>query len=506
MNRAEIFKTLWHHRALAEKRSLIYSQNRVAKFIIGIMSVFVIGYLMFFAVLFSLIANDSRSLTTMEFIMSLLPFILVVDFGVRWLAQQTPSQIVKQYILFPLPRYACIDAFIIRSIFNWENTIWLALLIPYCIMSVLFSYGFGACLIVLFTYILFIFANSQWYAIVRSLIVSHIAWWLMPIAVYCAIFSPLFFDGLPTERSFDNFFDLYSHIGTMLEKGNLLPILLALVLLGLMAIINRKVQYSAVMTELGRTQKVHKMGRISKLAFLNRYGEIGEYLKLEIKSLMRNMNPRKSFITATFAVISITAACCFSDIYDDLAMTNFWCLYNLVVYAAIMLVKIMCYEGNYIDALMIRKENILSLLRAKYFFFCALLVFPVLLLMPTVITGKWTIGMIIAYTLFTAGFQYFIIFQLAVYNKTTIPLNTKFTSKNGFDNNYIQLLASCSIFILPMALVMMLNALFAPAITNLVMSVIGATFIATNKLWLRNIYNRMMKRRYDNLEGFRTSR
>ena len=171
-----------------------------------------------------------------------------------------------------------------------------------------------------------------------------------------------------------------------------------------------------------------------------------------------------------------------------------------------LLIKIMCNEGNYIDALMVHKENILSLLQAKYLFFCGLILVPVLLLMPTVVTGKWSVWMILSYALFTAGFQYFCIFQLAVYNKMTIPLNTKFVSRSGIENNYFQFVVSFSVFIVPMIMVNLLNSLLNEKMAYAVMATIGIIFIASHKLWLRNIYNRMMKRRYENMEGFRMSR
>ena len=38
------------------------------------------------------------------------------------------------------------------------------------------------------------------------------------------------------------------------------------------------------------------------------------------------------------------------------------------------------------------------------------------------------------------------------------------------------------------------------------MLAIGLVFVLTNRLWLRNIYNRMMRRKYSNLEGFTSTR
>ena len=183
-------------------------------------------------------------------------------------------------------------------------------------------------------------------------------------------------------------------------------------------------------------------------------------------------------------------------------MTNFWCFYNYVVFGAMLLIRIMSYEGNYIDALMVHKENILKLLTAKYYFFCGLLVFPFILMIPMVVVGKWNILMLFSYGIFTAGFQYFILMQLAVYNKQKLPLNENFISKSGVENNYIQVVVQMVTFIVPMVVISILEALLKEEVAWLIMMAIGLGFISTHKLWLANIYRRMMKRKYEHLMAF----
>ena len=114
--------------------------------------------------------------------------------------------------------------------------------------------------------------------------------------------------------------------------------------------------------------------------------------------------------------------------------------------------------------------------------------------------------MLISYGVFTAGFQYFILFQMAVYNKVTTPLNTKFISKGGIENNYFQIAAQMVAFIVPMAMVTTMQALWGNMVSDIIMLFIGIAFIAIHPLWLRNIYQRMMKKKYILMEGFRSSR
>lgn len=205
-------------------------------------------------------------------------------------------------------------------------------------------------------------------------------------------------------------------------------------------------------------------------------------------------------------MVLLCAAITLSDVYDSKGMTNFWGLYIFMIFGTMNLMNLMSYEGNYIDCFLTRRENLLTLLRAKYIFYSVLLVVPFLLMLPTVISGKWSLLMLLSYMIFTMGFQFFIAFQTAIYNKITIPLNTEMTSKAGLKTNYIQIVLVLIVFIVPNILVNVLQSLFSENIAYSVMLVIGLGFITTNKIWLRNVYNRLMKHKYENLEGFIASR
>lgn len=504
MKRLEIIRELRRHRKLAEKRAIDYERNKTAKYVLMFLGGFVIVYLIFFAVIFSLVANESTSETAIELMMGISPYILLVDFLFRFVAQQTPSQIVKPYVLLPIPKSTCIDTFVGTSLFTWGNAIWFAMLIPYAIMSVLFVEGFWPTVGFLLCFYLLILANSQWYSIVRTLINNSLFYWIVPIVVYAIVALPVLLKG-GSEKGFENFFDLYAGIGTKISDGSALPYLGALALLVVLVAINRRLQMANVMREISKTEQT-KLHSVSQFAYFDRFGEVGQYLKLEIKSILRNKNPRKGFVMATAIVLMFSLIIALTDVYDGQFMTNFWCVYNFVIYGSMQLTRVMCNEGNYIDCLLVRRENILKLLRAKYFFYIALLALPFVLMLPTVISGKWSLLMLVAYGLFTAGFQYFILFQMAVYNKQTIPLNTKLITKNGMENNYYQVVVQLVAFFLPLVFISILQVLLSDTVAYIIMMSIGIFFIATHEFWLRNIYQRMMRRKYVLLEGFRSSR
>ena len=499
MTRLQLYRLLRQHIVLSEKRSVAFEQNKVAKFIMYLMSSFVIIYMMFISVGLALIANTSDSYTQCEFFFGLLPFFLVADFFFRFLGQQTPAQLIKPYLLLPIGKYACVECFIISSILTPNNLIWLTMTIPYVIMTTLFSEGLLVSLGVVLVFQLLVIINSQWYMLVRTLINHSILYWLLPAAVYAVGFMPWI------VNKFDTFFDIYSYSGSACAHFNPIALLIVFAVLGAFFLVNRRVQYIFTYNESVGAEK-ENIKTVSSFSFLERFGEQGEYLKLEVKSIFRNKNMRKSFIFGTCFVLILSLLISFTDLYQDEFSKKFWIVYNFVLYGAMLLVKIMSAEGNYIDGLMVHKENIVSLLKAKYFFYSALLLFPFLLMLPTVFMGKYTILSLLSMMIFTAGPVYFLLMQMAIYNRQTIPLNSKFVSKGNIETNYFQIVVELVVMFVPVILISVLMAIFDETIAYICLMVIGLGFIFTYKIWIRNIYDRFMQRRYKNMESFRATR
>ena len=171
-----------------------------------------------------------------------------------------------------------------------------------------------------------------------------------------------------------------------------------------------------------------------------------------------------------------------------------------------MLIKIMSPEGNYIEGLMVHKENIIQLLKAKYYFSSSMLLLPFLLMLPTVFMEKYTLLTLFSMMCFTAGPIYCLLMQMAVYNRQTIPLNTKFISKGNIENNYFQLAAELVAMFAPVIFISLSKTLFNETLAYIILLTLGIIFIAIHNLWIKNIYMRFMKRRYLNMDGFRATR
>ena len=499
MNRFQLFKELRRHIKLSEKRSPVYEQNKTAKAIIYLMGGFMVVYLLFISVMFAMIANSSRTFTACEFLFGLLPFLLTADFLLRFLGQQTPAQLIKPYLLLPIPKYACVESFIMSSMVTPNNLIWLFITVPYAIMSILFSSGFWAALGFIIGFQMIIIINSQNYMLWRTLITKKIFWWIGPIIIYGAMFL------IWIIKDFDAMFDSFAALGEGVASWNILYYLGIFAILALFFFINREVQYHITFTETTESKNT-QMKTVSEFRLFERFGEMGEYLKLEVKSIMRNKNMRNSFLYGTIFTIILSLIISYTDMYDGSFNSKFFMVYVFIINGAMLLVRIMGAEGNYIDGLMIHKENILQLLHAKYYFYCALLLLPLLIMIPTVFMGKYTLLMLIAMMAFTAGPVFFMLMQMAVWNKQTVPLNSKLVSKGNVETNWFAFGVEMAAMFAPVAIIFILQLFMSETATYATMLVIGLVFIATHNIWLRNIYQRFMVRRYENMESFRATR
>ena len=492
MNKFQLYRLLRKNTNLSYKRSPAFEQNKWAKLLIYLGAGMFALYLIMYGCIVGMAAKGEAGM-----MLAFAPFYMAIDFLLRFIVQTTPGMMVKPYILQPISRYTAIECFLIGEHVSGYNLLWLCMFVPYSIIQLFAGESFALVMLELVTCELLMILNSQIYLFFRTLINRSVLWLIPGLVFYALPFTPLMLS--PKADTFDKMVDMIIAQGL---SWYALPIVL-LVICGLF-FVNRHMQFIFVYEEISKkTERALK--HVSEFAFFNRFGLIGEYLKIELKSNIRNKTMRTRCIYSLCAVIAFSLLVAYTTIYDSELMQNFWCLYCFALYGVTALIKIMGQEGNYIELLMMHRENIIALLRAKFIFYSAVLIIPFVIMLPAVFTGKYTIVMLFAYMLLTAGFLHFVIFQLAVYNKQTLPLQLKVTAKGNFENG--------------MQLVIELFALFGPVLitglgyllvgltyTYIFMCIVGLAFIIAHPIWIRNIYTRMMKRRYENLEGFMNTR
>ena len=494
-----LYKIIKQNQKLAEKRNPAFDTNRFAKFLMYFMIVYWAALFLFFGVMLpvmfeELVPNmEPYHIMNQGFI-----YVMLADFLMRFMAQPSVSQEIKPYLLMPIKRKKLISMLLLKSGLDSYNFMWFFVYVPFAFLTVIRFYGFGGMFLYLIgIWLIFVF-NNYWYLLCKLLLGEKTLWLLLPILVFGALGAAEFLlDGLPISR-------FTMDLGEGFIEGNPLSFLFILACIGILFFINLKLQQRMIYNEISKKEDT-KIKHVSEYKFLDKYGEVGEYLRLEIKLITRNKTVKTQFRMGLIVMLGFSFALAFTDVYDGSYMTSFICLYNYAVLPIMTLGQVMSFEGNYIDGLMSRKESIFNLLRAKYYLTTLIILVPFLIMFFPIAKEKITLLTAIAYLIFVAGFVFFMLLQLAVYNTRTLPLNANLMKSNK-SSNWIQGLITGCAFMLPLLIDKLLSALLPEEVAHIILIVIGLGFIATHNLWIKNIYKRFMKRRYKNMEEFRASR
>lgn len=497
MNKYQLYKLLRKNENLKERRHPMFDKNRFMKFLLIFMWLYYAAILIFLGVTMAIGMKGAYNGVAAHHVLDgWFPIVLIIDFWVRFIMQDTPVNQAKPYTLLPIRRSFLMNVYLIRSGFSLGNLYWGFMLVPFGLIAIAVPFGWMSFIGWLFGWWLLCIANGFSYLFVRTLLTKHMAWLILPIIIHGAILAAMI---LPEHSWLDM---PCTVLLNAFANWKILYILAVFAVIAILYYANFLLQTSMVYNEISKKEDV-EVKNTAKMSFLNRYGRIGEYLKLEVRMRMRNKTVKMQFAMGLGMMLLFSVIMYFTDVYSGSFMRSFICLYNYIVLGMMTLIVIMCYEGNYIDGLMSRRESIYQLLRAKYYFNSFLLIIPPIIMLPLMISGKMSVWMNLSYLFFTVGVLYPILFQLAVYNKDTLPMNQKLTGKQG---NATQQIISMVILFLPIGIEKLATLVLGDPWGYILLMCMGIIGVATHKVWLKNIYQRFMVRRYTNMEGFRASR
>ena len=472
------------------RRSPMFEQGRTARVLRFIGSTFAFLYLVIVGMLLGLATRGESDGPVL--LMAMVPLMLIVDFMLRFVTQEMPEMQLRPWLLLPVPRRKVVEAFLLADILSSYNLIWLAAFVPFGIVAVVVGQQPWAVLCAVAGCQVLMMANSLFWVSVRLLMAHRVLWLMLAAVVYGLFFMPCLW-------SIDAYILMWEWLWRYWLFLPLSAVVFAVALACATVLWHRmsvqEVQGSASGQD---TTRAHPL----RLRLLDSLGATGQYLRLEILSVLRCKTLRQRFVMSMSVVVLFTLLIAYTPIYSSSLERNWWCLYCFMLYGVTSLQKVMGTEGNYISVLLVHKENILQLLWAKYCFNVMMLLVPFALMLPALLVGRFSLLMMLAYMLLTSGPAYFCLFQLAVDNRETVPLNAPITQQQK-TNNFKQVLWSlAAFFVVPAVLVMPLYLLCGQTVAYVVTALVGLAFTLSAPLWLRGIYRRMMRCRYDNLQGF----
>ncbi|MDX5346163.1 MAG: DUF5687 family protein, partial [Hymenobacteraceae bacterium] len=275
-------------------RSSVWQKNLVINIILGLLMLYLLlNFLVlgFFAdkIILKIFPNDD---VVWRF-SSLFGYYLLIDIGLRFLLQELPVLAIQPYLHLPVRKKRLMHFLLGKSLFSFFNLMPLIVLLPFTFKAVVPQQGSGLAVIWLLSlYTLVLFNNYLVVYLKRQLTRKPIT-----VLIFGAALALLF--ALDFYKVF-SFSGAFAAAATQLFVWPWLMVVPLILLFGMYQLNLRLMLKGIYYNELEGQQKHVKT---SDLAFLNRFGEVGSLVGLELKLIWRNKRPRTLAFMSLFFLI-----------------------------------------------------------------------------------------------------------------------------------------------------------------------------------------------------------
>ncbi len=428
---------------------------------------------------------------------SWLLYIIMADFVLKLFMKTNQSMQVAPYLTLPVKRNKLFNFLLRKEFFSMWNWYLMFLVVPFAFKTIPTEYGFlKVPVFILFIFLLGI-AVSLLAALTKNWIKSGFWKAIFPAGLLAGILVLAFKFNFP-------FGDYTRLFGEWILRLN--PFAwLAFMACFLMLWFANRYQMRSILYQEMQGEKMKDSVNLFNLTFLDRFGSIGEYISLELKLITRNKRLRTQLFTFV-VLLFVFGIQLFSNsvIQKSFFMQLFWFGFIMGGFGMIFSQYLFMSESSYFDGLMARNHSFLDLMRAKYYFYCAVSFVIYLLMLILIYYGKVSFLFLTSVYVYYAGLVTCCYFQNGVYNKSYFDLegsglmNWKTTSSS-------QMLISMLSMFLPLCLAAIIGGVFSQTVACYVMLGIGLTFMLGSNYWLEWTYKRMIKRKYILMDGFRSN-
>ncbi|MDR2564249.1 MAG: DUF5687 family protein [Prevotellaceae bacterium] len=487
------------HQWKAFKRHPAFERNMTIKVLMFITFGFIALYLLMLGLMLDIILLEIGAYQSpVDSFNSLLHFVFMADFAIKLLIKSNQSMQIAPYLALPVKRNRLFNFLLMKEFSSPLNYYLLFTLVPFALKVFIPAFGVLASLL----YLAFIWLMC----IAISLLVSWINYLARRNFLFYGI--ALVCIAAPLVAQFVLKFKLDE---TMQHFGELILTINPFVWIGLAAAgsafwyLNLLQMRESVYNEL-EGERISKVSSLSQLSFLERFGTTGDYIMLEIKMILRSKR-LKNIIIAYPLPVAYFMYMVYSPDFLKGGRDFIFLMYGILsigMFGITMGQFIFTAESSFFDGMASRRGSIFEMLRSKYIFYsiCSTII-TILFLIP-VFQGKMSLLFLFALFFYTIGPIYFMMFQNAVYNKTYIDLFDKGMMNWKGQSGSMFVIAVLAQFI-PVVSMLIMRVIWGETFSLWVMLFVGASFVITSQSWLKWTYGRFLKRKYRNMEGFRSN-
>ena len=262
---------------------------------------------------------------------------------------------------------------------------------------------------------------------------------------------------------------------------------------------NNYLKSNLYLEELVRERKL----KLSKsYSFLNKYGDIGTIIALDLKLIFRNKRPRSLMIMSSLILMYG-----FIIYPKNLLADNYYmAFFGAQLITGIFIVNygqfLFAWQSSHFDGIMSYNINMKQYLKAKFFLLVTVSTIQFLLVSFYGLLDWKVIPIQVAAYLFNIGINSFLIMYMATYNYKYLNI-TKSASMNRQGMGSTQIIEGILIAFVPTLIFFLLNKLTGFWPTIAVMSILGIAGLLFRPNIINWLADQFQVRKHKILEGFR---
>ncbi|QCR24449.1 DUF5687 family protein [Pontibacter sp. SGAir0037] len=490
-----MFLTLLSHQWLETRRSSVFQKNRAVNIILGVLiAYFGLNFLVLGFFVDNLLLEMYPGQHPVWVFNGFMFFYFLVDLFMRFMLQELPILSIQPYLHLPLPKGKLIHFVLLKSIPSIFNFFLLLVFVPFLFDAVIPAYGTGVGVIWLISLLLLTFFNNFLLIYFKRQLSTKP---VMTLYFGLAVVGLILLD--------------YLHVFSLREASSIafdylleqpwLVVLPALLVLFAYFLNYKFLKAHTYPEEIAVKKETKASG--GDIAFLQRFGDVGKLIALEMKLIWRHKRS-KSIITISALFIFYGLIFYNNPVFlDGFAMLIFVGIFTTGMFMFNYGQFIPSWQSAHFDALLSRRISPYQFYQAKFWFFVPVTFVAFLLTLPYAFISYKIILINFAAFLFNIGINAFVVFYFSVLNRNRLNLSGSAFSWQGVGAS--KFVMQLPLMLLPLIVYAPFGFLDIPYWGVFAIGIIGLAGFVFHRQLLRLTTQRFVEHKYKIAAGFRQS-
>lgn len=425
---------------------------------------------------------------------SFILFYFLAEIILRFFMQGLPVLSVQPMLHLPVKRSKLVNFMIGSSIVNFFNILPLFFVVPFYIKVVGPSWTGLAGWIWLVSIILVSLINNFILIYFKRQVVNNpkigLSLFAILIGIYVLNILKVISIGTFSATIFSSF----------LQNNIYILIPLIIVLIGY--IVNYRFLMANMYMDEIRSKKPKDATEAKEMRLLKNIGNIGEYIALEIKLILRNKRPKSALMMSPLFLFYGLIFYTQEMYYDSWSWLIFCGVFITAGFSIMHGQFFFAWESNYFDTLLSRNVDTYSFFRAKFIFVVIVSTICFILTLPYAFFGEKILFINTASWFFNIGFNSFVLLLFGTFNRKRIDMS-KGSAMNYQGTSATQFLIMIPMLAFPILLHLPFRKLGIPYAGLIFIGVLGILGLLMHKYILKMLVSRFEKVKYKMAQGFR---